>query len=1006
MKKLPVYIVITMFTAVLLLAQENTTDVKIVWLDELDVSLSNCGWQQTLKNKSVGGNALKLGGTIYERGIGTHAPGEFRVNLDGGTKRFTAMVGIDGESGSGGSSEFQVIGDDKLLWQSGVLRGGGEPKNVDIDLSGVKMLKLVVTTGGNDYGLDHTDWADAKFEVTGNKPSSVPIPGTRKPSDPPPDVVFPDVKGQDSIVGPKQEVLKEYWADQYELITRMDHNYRFPKEQALNIQALAQETDRRNPVKAGIRRLEALIGKLKSMPNAPALSGVESKLAEIKVKSAESNEKDMVLYMELREVTREAALANPLLKFDSILFVSRGVLNDHKGNKVEYDGDHFCDQYFGHNGRAGGGLFILENWKSADARVLDIVKGLKVPSGLNEGMLMSDGAFISPDLSWDGKTVVFAWSSGKKEKWDPDGRFNIFKVGVDGSGLTRLTNEGMFDDFDPCWLPDGRIVFMSTRRHGYGRCHGRPVPAFTMYSMKDDGNDLIAIDYHETNEFHPSVDNVGRLVYTRWDYVDRDHNGAHHMWHCYPDGRDPRSYHANYVLPLDTQTGDKWPSGIQMRPFAEFNCRAVPGSDKFVATAGPHHGQAFGSLVLIDINTPDDNKMSQVKRITPNSLFPESECSTRGWDNMTYGTAWPLDESFYLCNYKDSVCIIDEFGNRDLVCKTLNGLRPLDPIPLRPRKIPPVIPTATYEGERFTKDAPVATISIMNVYITDEYGSLPEGSQIKQLRVVQVIPKSTPNANNPRVGFGDQSLARISLGVVPVEEDGSVYFKAPIEKAVYFQLLDKNGMAVQSMRSVTYIHKGEHLTCLGCHENKQQAPQLKATPMAMRRPPSDLESEVKDFVMFNFHHNIRPILQEKCIKCHQEKEKAGPKSMEYNDLDKYVFYLGHGYHNPKHGGSRSTPGKFGALGSVMGRTLLNEDHQKFMEEGKFTKEDLRSIAMWLDMNSNEYSVYKNIVAQKEGQLVWPEFDVDPDNYTGMDRRLAESENVSKSSFKTAQNSAQ
>jgi hypothetical protein len=99
---------------------------------------------------------------------------------------------------------------------------------------------------------------------------------------------------------------------------------------------------------------------------------------------------------------------------------------------------------------------------------------------------------------------------------------------VDGSNLVRLT-DGNFDDFDPCWLPNGRIVFISTRRHGFGRCHGRPVPAYTMSSMKPDGSDLIPIDFHETNEWQPSVDNHGMIVYTRWDYVDRDHSAAHHM---------------------------------------------------------------------------------------------------------------------------------------------------------------------------------------------------------------------------------------------------------------------------------------------------------------------------------------------------------------------------------------------------------------------------------------------------------------------------------------------
>jgi hypothetical protein len=963
-----------------LLAPCDAARARTVWLDELDVGLSRCGWKSTQRNKSVGGKKLSIKGVTYERGIGTHSPGEFRIQLDGGTSRFTALVGMDGESGTGGSVEFKVVGDRKVLWKSGVVRGGAARRDVDVDLSGVKMLQLMVTVGGDDYAHDHADWVNARLEVTGKAPRAVKITGAGGD--------FPDVSGPDAVVGPTPEALRQDWEAEYARLSRLSPgSYRFPASQVYNKQAMALASDK-GPVDAGVRRLEALLAKLSTMPGAPGLDGIRAKLAGVKRRAAESGKGNVELYVELRKLTRQAVLANPLLDFDSILFVSRGVLNDHQQRKNEYDGDHFCDQYYGHNGRTGGGLLIIKNWKSEDAKAVDVVAGLKVPSGTNAGMPMSEGTFISPDLSWDGRTIVFAWSSGGTKKWDPATRFSVFKVGVDGSGLTRLTDDGRYDDLDPVWLPNGRIVFMSTRRHGYGRCHGRPVPAFTMYSMKADGSDLYTIDYHETNEFHPSVDNNGMLVYTRWDYVDRDHNTAHHMWHCAPDGRDPRSYHANYPEPLSTLEAGKYPRGINARPWAEFNCRGIPGSDKYVATAGPHHGQAFGSFVVIDLKIPDDNKMSQSKRLTPDVRFPESEGGARRWSDMAYGTAWPLSESFYLCNYKDRVCVIDEFGNREFVCKVVNGLRPLDPIPLRARARPPVVPCGTWQGERASRDAPTATIGVMDVRISDEFGKLPEGADIRQLRVVQVLPKSTPKANNPRIGFGDQSLARIPLGVVPVEKDGSVYFEAPVGKAIYFQLLDRNGMAVKSMRSVTYVHPGEQMTCLGCHESKLQAPRPAKAPLAMRRRPSELEPEIEDHVMFNFHRHVKPILDRKCLSCHKAKPNAGPTKMAYKSLDKYLFYLGHGYHKPLHGGTRTVPGKFGAMFSGMGKALLNDNHQKSLREGKFTTEDFRKIVMWLDLNSNEFSAYRAVAEQRDGKIVWPEFDVDPENYTGVERRVA------------------
>ena len=508
-----------------------------------------------------------------------------------------------------------------------------------------------------------------------------------------------------------------------------------------------------------------------------------------------------------------------------------------------------------------------------------------------------------------------------------------------------------------------------------------------MHSMKNDGTDQICIDFHETNEFHPSVDNNGMIVYTRWDYLDRDHSSAHHMWRCFPDGRDPRSFHANYALPWSTVEQGDWPNGLNMRPWAEFNCRAIPGSHKYIATAGPHHGQAFGSLVIIDTHIDDDNAMAQVKRLTPYVQFPEAESGTRGFSNMAYGTAWPLSEQFFLCNHKDTISLLDSSGNREMIHKLANGLRPIDPIPLRPRRKPHVIATATWQGQRLAQRPSKATISVMNVYTTDDYGKLPEGVKIKWLRIVQVVPKTTPNSDNPRVGYGSQSIARLPLGIVPVEADGSVYFEAPVEKSIYFQLLDAKGMAVQSMRSLTYVHPGEQMNCVGCHENKSESPKINATPLAMRRAPSPIAPEVPDQYPFGFYRHVKPVFEDKCMSCHTE-QNVQPQKMNYQDLEPYAFYFGHGYRNALHGGSRTAPGKFGAAYSKMGKALLNKTHTQALQAGEFTEEDVRKIVIWLDLNSNELYALKDVDRQRKGEIVWPQLDTDPANPIGTETELA------------------
>ncbi|MCP4454748.1 MAG: hypothetical protein GY809_25085, partial [Planctomycetes bacterium] len=364
--------------------------------------------------------------------------------------------------------------------------------------------------------------------------------------------------------------------------------------------------------------------------------------------------------------------------------------------------------------------------------------------------------------------------------------------------------DGPTNDFDPCYLPGGRVLFISERRGGYLRC-GRHCPVYTMFSMAPDGSDIICMSFHETHEWHPSIDNDGMIVYTRWDYVDRDTNIAHHIWTSFPDGRDPRSLHGNYPLKRES------------RPWMEMSIRAIPHSKKYVATAAAHHGHAFGSLVMIDQDRSDDRAMSQLTRLTPDVPFPESERHIKPIaDCMAYATAWPLSEDDYLCVYdadakNHGIYLIDRFGNRELIYRD-ETIACLSPIPLRARAVPPVIPNKTTQTIMAKAEGKVdkETIAIANVYNSDF--KWPEHARVTALRIIQALPKTTPPPNDPRIGIANQTNARAILGSVPVESDGSAYFEAPVGKAIYFQALDKNGLAIQSMRSATYVHPGEQMT--------------------------------------------------------------------------------------------------------------------------------------------------------------------------------------------------
>ncbi|MCX6872347.1 MAG: NPCBM/NEW2 domain-containing protein [Verrucomicrobia bacterium] len=676
---------------------------------------------------------------------------------------------------------------------------------------------------------------------------------------------------------------------------------------------------------------------------------------------------------------REIALTNPLLNFRDLLFIERGI----------FGMSHICYQYYGHNGRPGGGLYVLKDAFSEHPAKVDLLAGKTVTKGLMAGQSLAGGSFVSLDLSFDGKRIAFGWSPGGGKALEPQNRFRIFVCDLTGDNLIQLTGDVNADDIHPCWLPgDERIVFMSTRRGGFGRCHGMPMPICVMYSMKSDGSDLYCIDWHETNEWHPSIANDGMLVYTRWDYVDRDAVITHHFWKCWPDGRDPRSLHGNYPLPLSTIEPNSGPQGLNLRPMAEFNIRAIPGTTaKYVAVSGPHHGQAFGEVVLLDVAVPDDGMVSQVKKITSGPIYSD--------ETGAYGTPWPLSENLFLCNHMAGLYLLDSMGNRELIYATpqtgdandKNSLmRPLYPTPLRPRKLAdgsdyPKVPPQTYAGARASlPDHQTATIAVMNVKIADT--PLPPGIEPKWMRIVQLLPKTTTNADNPRIGYGTQSLARMSLGVVPIEKDGSVYCEAPVGKTLYFQLLDERGLAIHSMRSATYVHEGERLSCVGCHENKwENPPPSKGTPLALRRPPSKLQPEVAEGALpYNWARLVKPVLDAKCTGCHL-REKKGP-DMSYGSLGNYAFcFQGQqgNFTNPIVGGSRTTPGKFGARFARL-TPFLTAKHY----DVKLTPEECRRITLWLDLNSNELGAYTNVDEQRRGEVVWPELDVEPWNPLGLE----------------------
>ena len=780
-------------------------------------------------------------------------------------------------------------------------------------------------------------------------------------------------------------------------------------------EALALPADR-DPVDCVLRRTEALLKDLRAQKGVRDLTPEALALAELRRQAGQTDVGDTVarhlLHVRCCAVRRRIAFANPLLDFDKILFVT------HKKNgRGELAGDHMAGQYYGIHATKGEGLFVLENAFGATPSAKNLLAEAVCQNGRFAGTKLPDGAFLSPDLSFDGKRVLFAYTeaagylpekhapedadglysySGLKCSFTEQNGWHLFSVNADGTALRNVT-DGRWNDFDPCWMPNGKIAFISDRRGGFGRCHmtangGAPWFTYTLHAVNPDGSGMVRLSHHETCEWQPSIAADGMIVYTRWDYVDRGFFQAHHPWTTTPDGRNAMAVHGNY------------PRDWHERPCMEMDIRAIPGSRKLAAVAAAHHGQTYGSLVTVDPVAEDDDAMAPVRVITPDERFPESEYGYFCRE-ASYATPWPLSEDYYLCvfgypseNAPDSVenygiYLLDTFGNKELLYKNPE-IACLSPIPLKPRPAPPVIPelvkpySVDPEQPRLNLDrAPRAAlagkgtvqaetndavVSIMNLY--ESRHAWPQGTKLAALRVIQILPKSTPGRNNPAIGYGTEKNARAVLGTVPVEADGSVSFYLRPYIPVYFQALDEQGRAVQSMRTDVYVAPRENLSCVGCHEKRKIAPPeaQKQLPLAMRRAPSTIAPEPDGSSPFNFVRLVQPVLDTHCAGCHAKNAKAPvlsgarddqPWLPSYRSLKPFAFYYDGGGAFTE---SKTCPGKFGAQASRL-MALLDKGHH----EVKLPADALRRLTLWLDCNSDFYGTYENIQAQARGELVRP-----------------------------------
>ncbi|MBP8912751.1 MAG: hypothetical protein KBI32_14730 [Phycisphaerae bacterium] len=718
-------------------------------------------------------------------------------------------------------------------------------------------------------------------------------------------------------------------------------------------------------IRSAYSRAQALLNHLLAMPSPPDLTEERRKLVSLLQSVSKAEQLDaegrLALYQQIRSLARGAALKNPLLAGKPIAFMKRRrfvcqMLHEYLGYFYDY-GDI-----------SGGGVYVLE--KPGESFAIRNIVGDSLPKG----------NFTTLALSYDAKTLYFAFAERapvKPDYYSPERRcFHIWAVNVDGTNLRQLTR-GCDDDFDPCPLPDGGIAFMSTRRGGFGRCHNpwEPLPAYTLHRMDADGGNVRTLSFHETNEWHPSVLNDGRVLYSRWDYVDRSAANYHGLWVANPDGTNPAVIFGNYTQRIN----------------ACYQGKAIPGSKRIAFIAGAHHADVGGSLVLVD---PDncrldpvtaEDRFESIEELTPEVCFPEGV----GWPGSYFHSPWPLSEDYFLVafsfkplpgmgpNVKDDnytgLYYFDRFGNLELLYADPE-FSCMYPIPLEPRPTPPVVSSSLEsalgeEGEFILTD------------VKQSFFPLPESRPIRRLRIFQVLPKtSTHVANQPRIGYANAESARMLLGTVPVEEDGSAYFRAPARKPLYFQAVDGDGRAVQSMRSITYLQPGERRSCVGCHEPPGTASPARPDLMALRREPSTIEPGPEGTRPMSYPLLVQPVLDRHCVRCHDGSqgewkappvltgEPEGAFTQSYTSLKPFVRWYEWGDKSIREIGTE--PGRSGADESRLLKILCDQTHAQHVD---LPKNDYQRLCLWLDANAPFYGTYEKEaqLAQQTGQAVAP-----------------------------------
>ena len=492
--------------------------------------------------------------------------------------------------------------------------------------------------------------------------------------------------------------------------------------------------------------------------------------------------------------------------------------------------------------------------------------------GLKVSVLVADagGALRDPAVSWDGRRVMFAW----KKSLDQDD-YHLYELDVASNEVSQITSGLGFADYEPAYLPNDDIIFVSTRCVQTVDCWWTEVS--NLYTCDSKGRFLRRLGFDQVHTLYPQVLEDGRVIYTRWDYNDRGQIFAQPLFEMYADGTGQTAFYGN----------NSW------FPTTIAHARGIPGSQQVLAILCGHHTTQAGKLAVID-PARGRQENSGVQLVAPVRPTPAQRIDGYGQEGELWQYPYPLNREECLVGYAPlgwdkpparrgdaafGVYWMDLAGRRELLVSDPR-LACTQPAPLAAR------PLAHRWANRVDYTSGSGTFYVQDIYAGQGLAGARRGA-VKKLRVVALEYRAAGIGNNGNRGPGGSALVctpisvgngawdvKTVLGQATVYEDGSALFTVPARTPVYFQALDERGCALQTMRSWSTLQPGEYFACVGCHEHKNTAPPTEGHgfSLAMKAGPQELEPFYGPPRGFSFPKEIQPILDRHCTRCHRDRE--------------------------------------------------------------------------------------------------------------------------------------